>query len=113
MSQDYEIARSLYLKVGWVQNEGKRPTRETSLAKKFATEASFSAAAEAIQIHGAYGFSDEYHVECYLRNSKGAMIYAGSSEVQTLIQVGYALGLCDDKPLRCETPAYDEVFWQE
>ena len=112
MSQDYEIARLLYLQVGWLKNEGKRLTRETSFAKKFATEASFSAATEAIQIHGAYGYSDEYDVERYLRNSKGAMIYEGSSEIQTLIQAGYALGERVDKPLRCETPAYDEEFWQ-
>jgi alkylation response protein AidB-like acyl-CoA dehydrogenase len=112
MSQDYEIARLLYLQVGWLKNEGRRPTRETSFAKKFATEASFSAANEAIQIHGAYGYSDEYDVERYLRNSKGAMIYEGSSEIQTLIQAGYALGERIDKPLRCETPAYDEAFWQ-
>ncbi len=111
MSQDYEIARLLYLQVGWLKNEGKRPTRETSFAKKFATEASFSAATEAIQIHGAYGYSDEFDVERYLRNSKGAMIYEGSSEIQTLIQAGYALGERTDKPLRCETPAYDEAFW--
>jgi len=111
MSQDYEIARLLYMQVGWLKNEGRRPTRETSFAKKFATEASFSAANEAIQIHGAYGYSDEYDVERYLRNSKGAMIYEGSSEIQTLIQAGYALGERVDKPLRCETPAYDEAFW--
>ena len=112
MSQDYEIARLLYLQVGWLKNEGKRLTRETSFAKKFATEASFSAANEAIQIHGAYGYSDEYDVERYLRNSKGAMIYEGSSEIQTLIQAGYALGERVDKSLRCETPAYEEEFWQ-
>jgi alkylation response protein AidB-like acyl-CoA dehydrogenase len=112
MSQDYEIARLLYLQAGWMKNEGKRCTRETSFAKKFATEASFNAAAEAIQIHGAYGFSDEYDVERYLRNSKGAMIYEGSSEIQTLIQAGYALGERTDRPLRCEAPAYDEAFWQ-
>jgi glutaryl-CoA dehydrogenase (non-decarboxylating) len=112
MSQDYEIARLLYYQVGWLKNQGKRPTRETSFAKKFATEASFSAANEAIQIHGAYGFSDEYDVERYLRNSKGAVIYEGSSEIQTLIQAGYALGERTDKPLRCELPAYDEAFWQ-
>ena len=112
MSQDYEIARLLYYQVGWLKNQGKRPTRETSYAKKFATEASFSAANEAIQIHGAYGFSDEYDVERYLRNSKGAVIYEGSSEVQTLIQAGYALGERTDKPLRCELPAYDEDYWQ-
>lgn len=111
MAQDYEIARLLYLQSGWLQNQGKRNTLETSYAKKFATEASFSAATEAIQIHGAYGFSDEFDVERYLRNSKGAMIYEGSSEIQTLIQAGYALGERTDKPLRCELPAYDEAFW--
>ena len=112
MSQDYEVARLLYYQVGWLKNQGKRCTRETSFAKKFATEASFNAANEAIQIHGAYGFSDEYDVERYLRNSKGAVIYEGSSEVQTLIQAGYALGERTDKPLRCELPAYDETYWQ-
>jgi len=112
MAQDYEIARLLYLQAGWMQNMGKRNTLQTSYAKKFATEASFNAANEAIQIHGAYGFSDEYNVERYLRNSKGAVIYEGSSEIQSLIQSGYALGERTDKPLRCELPAYDEAFWQ-
>jgi alkylation response protein AidB-like acyl-CoA dehydrogenase len=112
MSQDYEIARLLYLKSGWLKNAGKRATRETSYAKKFATEASFNAANEAIQIHGAYGYSDEYDVERYLRNAKGAMIYEGSSEIQTLIQAGYALGLRTDKSIRCELPAYDSTAWQ-
>jgi len=112
MSQDYEIARLLYFQAGWMQNMGRRNTLETSYAKKFATEASFSAANEAIQIHGAYGFSDEFDVERYLRNSKGAVIYEGSSEIQTLIQAGYALGERTDKPLRCELPAYDDEFWQ-
>jgi alkylation response protein AidB-like acyl-CoA dehydrogenase len=112
MSQDYEVARLLYYQVGWLKNQGKRCTRETSFAKKFATEASFSAANEAVQIHGAYGFSDEYDVERYLRNSKGAVIYEGSSEIQTLIQAGYALGERIDKPLRRELPAYNEEYWQ-
>lgn len=112
MSQDYEIARLLYYQVGWLKNQGRRCTRETSFAKKFATEASFNAASEAIQIHGAYGYSDEYNVERYLRNARGAMIYEGSSEIQTLIQAGYALGERVDKPLRCEAPAYDADFWQ-
>ncbi len=112
MAQDHEIARLLYLQAGWMQNMGKRNTLQTSYAKKFATEASFSAATEAIQIHGAYGFSDEFDVERYLRNSKGAVIYEGSSEIQTLIQSGYALGERMDKSLRCELPAYDETYWQ-
>jgi glutaryl-CoA dehydrogenase (non-decarboxylating) len=112
MAQDYEIARLLYLKVGWLKNRGERSTLATSYAKKFATEASFDAANEAVQVHGAYGFSDEYNVERFLRNSKGAVIYEGSSEIQTLIQAGYTLGMREDKPLRCELPKYDADFWQ-
>ncbi len=112
MAQDYEIARLLYLQVGWLKNMGRRNTLQTSYAKKFATEASFQAANEAIQVHGAYGFSDEYDVERYLRNARGAIIYEGSSEIQTLIQADYALGKRADKPLRCELPAYNESAWQ-
>lgn len=113
MQRDYEAARLLYLQAGWCKNQGIRNTRQTSTAKWFATDASFDAAAEAVQIHGAYGYSDEYNVERYLRNSKGAVIYEGSSEIQNLILAGYALGERVDKPLRCELPAYDADAWQE
>jgi alkylation response protein AidB-like acyl-CoA dehydrogenase len=112
MAQDYEVARLLYLQVGWMKNMGQRNTLQTSYAKKFATEASFEAASQAVQIHGAYGYSDEYDVERYLRNARGAIIYEGSSEIQTLIQADYALGKRADRPLRCELPAYDEILWQ-
>jgi alkylation response protein AidB-like acyl-CoA dehydrogenase len=113
MAKDYEIARLLYLKVGWLKNQGVRNTRETSMAKQFATAASFTAASEAIQVHGAYGYSDEYDVERFMRNARGALIYEGSNEIQILIQADYALGHRRDKPLRCEMPAYDPVDWQE
>jgi alkylation response protein AidB-like acyl-CoA dehydrogenase len=112
MVQSYEMARLLYLRAGWMKNQGLRNTRETSLAKWFATDESFSAASEAIQIHGAYGYSDEYDVERYLRNSRGAIIYEGTSEIHQLMQAGYALGLREDTPLRCELPAYDADDWQ-
>jgi glutaryl-CoA dehydrogenase (non-decarboxylating) len=112
MVQFYETARLLYLRAGWLKNAGMRNTRETSLAKWFATDASFQAAAEAIQVHGAYGYSDEYNVERYLRNAKGAEIYEGTSEIHQLIQAGYALGHRADPPLRCELPAYNRAFWQ-
>jgi alkylation response protein AidB-like acyl-CoA dehydrogenase len=112
MASDYEIARLLYFKAGWKKNEGLRNTLETSLAKQFATAASFEAAAEAVQIHGAYGYSDEYDVERFMRNAKGAMIYEGSNEIQTLIQAQYALRNRRDKALRCEMPAYDTEAWQ-
>ena len=113
MVQSYEAARLFYLRAGWMKNQGLRNTRETSLAKWFATDESFQAASEAIQIHGAYGYSDEYDVERYLRNSKGAVIYEGTSEIHQLMQAGYALGYRVDIPLRCELPAYDQAFWQE
>jgi alkylation response protein AidB-like acyl-CoA dehydrogenase len=113
MAVDHEAAQLLYLKAGWMKNKGKRNTRQNSAAKWFATDASFDAANEAIQIHGAYGFSDEYNVERYLRNARGAVIYEGSNEIQRLIQASYALGERRDKALRCEMPAYDEVKWQE
>jgi glutaryl-CoA dehydrogenase (non-decarboxylating) len=112
MAQDYEAARLLYLRAGWMKNQGRRNTRETSLAKWYATDASFTAASEAVQVHGAYGYSAEYDVERYLRNSKGAVIYEGTSEIHTLIQAGYALGLRKDTALRCELPAYDPEVWQ-
>jgi len=112
MARDYEIARLLYLKAGWMKNEGLRNTFETSIAKQFATDASFRAASEAIQVHGAYGFSDEYNVERFMRNARGAMIYEGSNEIQSLIQADYALGYRKDKAVRCELPAYDSQTWQ-
>lgn len=112
MARDYDIARLLWLRAGWLKNMGRRNTRETSQAKWFATDASFAAANDAVQIHGAYGYSDEYDVERYLRNSKDAVIYEGTSQIHTLMQAGYALGQRQDRPLRCELPAYDPEVWQ-
>jgi glutaryl-CoA dehydrogenase (non-decarboxylating) len=112
MALDYDASRLLYLKAGWLKNEGQRNTRETSSAKWYSTEKSFEAANEAIQIHGAYGFSDEYDVERYMRNARGAVIYEGSNEIQHLIQASYALGVRRDRPLRKEMPAYIPDEWQ-
>ena len=113
MVKSYEAAKLLYLRAGWMKNQGTRNTQETSLAKWFATDESFQAASEAIQIHGAYGYSDEYDVERYLRNAKGAIIYEGTSEIHQLMQAGYALEYRSDPPLRCELPAYDADDWQK
>jgi alkylation response protein AidB-like acyl-CoA dehydrogenase len=112
MQQWYDAARLLYLKAGWMKNMGLRNTRETGMAKWYATDQSVQAALEAVQLHGAYGFSDEYPVERYLRNSKGATIYEGTSEIHQLMQADYALGNRIDRPLRCELPAYDAELWQ-
>jgi glutaryl-CoA dehydrogenase (non-decarboxylating) len=112
MQQWYDAASLLVYKVGLMKNQGLRNTRETGLAKWYATDHSVQAALEAVQVHGAYGFSDEYPVERYLRNSKGAVIYEGTSEIHQLMQADYAFGFREDKSLRCELPAYDAEYWQ-
>ena len=113
MSQRVEAGRLLCYKAGWYKNQGLRSTRETSMAKWYCCDAAFESAADAVEIHGAYGYSDEYDVERYLRNSKGAVIYEGSREIHQIMQAQYALGYRQDRPLRCELPAYDRDAWEE
>ena len=106
MESDYQAARLLWLRSGWMKNEGQRNTRETSLAKWFATVASERAASDAVQVHGANGYSDEYPVGRFFRNCKGAVIYEGTREIHTLMQADYVLGYRQDGPTRCQLPAY-------
>ncbi len=112
MQQRIDLGELYVRKVGWLKNRGLRNTRETSMAKWFCTDAAFATANDAVQIHGAYGYSDEYNVERHLRNSKSAVIYEGTSQIHQLMQANYALGLREDKPLRCPLPAYDAEEWQ-
>jgi glutaryl-CoA dehydrogenase (non-decarboxylating) len=104
MESDYQAARLLWLRSGWLKNIGRRNTRETGLAKWFATVASERAAGDAVQIHGANGYSDEYPVGRFYRNCKGAVIYEGTREIHKLMQADYVLGLRQDRPTRCELP---------
>jgi glutaryl-CoA dehydrogenase (non-decarboxylating) len=97
-----EAGRLLVWRAGFLKNHGVRNTRETSLAKWHATDHAVQSALDAIQIHGANGYSSEFPVERYLRNAKAAVIYEGTSQLHTLIQADYALGYREDKPLRCE-----------
>jgi glutaryl-CoA dehydrogenase (non-decarboxylating) len=101
-----ETSRLLVYRAGWLKNQGVRNTRETSLAKWHACDVAFNAANDAVQIHGAYGFSNEYPVERYLRNAKAPVIYEGTREIHTIMQGEYALGYRQDKPLRKMLPAW-------
>ena len=101
-----DIGRLLYYQVGWMKNQGMRCTREVSLAKWTNCQNAFQAADDAIQIHGAHGYSDEYPVERYFRNARGALIYEGTQEIHQLIQAGYALGDRVDKPVTQPLPSY-------
>jgi glutaryl-CoA dehydrogenase (non-decarboxylating) len=106
MESDYQASRLLWLRSAWLKNVGRKNTRETGLAKWFSTVASERAASDAVQIHGANGYSDEYPVGRFYRNAKGAVIYEGTREIHKLMQADYVLGYRADKPLRCELPPY-------
>ena len=106
MESDYQSARLLWLRAGWLKNIGRRNTRETGLAKWFATVASERAAGDAVQVHGANGYSDEYPVGRFYRNCKGAVIYEGTREIHTVMQADYVLGYRVDRPTRQELPAF-------
>jgi glutaryl-CoA dehydrogenase (non-decarboxylating) len=106
MAQGRDIGRLLYYQVGWMKNQGLRHTRECSMAKWTNCKAAFDAANDAVEIHGAYGYSDEFPVERYFRNSRGAMIYEGTHEIHTIMQAEYELGYRRDKPLQHMLPTY-------
>lgn len=106
MVQGREIGRLLYYKVGWMKNTGQRHTRECSMAKWTNCATAFDAANKAVEIHGAYGFIDEFPVERYFRNSRGAMIYEGTHEIHTIMQAEYELGYRADKPISRMLPTY-------
>jgi len=107
MESDYQASRLLWMRAGWLKNVGRRNTRETGLAKWFSTVASERAASDAVQIHGANGYSDEYPVGRFYRNCKGAVIYEGTREIHKLMQADYVLGYRSDRPTRCELPPFE------
>ncbi|MGO8946431.1 MAG: acyl-CoA dehydrogenase family protein [Ktedonobacterales bacterium] len=85
MAMEIELARLMYYKAAWQHMQGEPVTKEASMAKLFASEAAKRAADQAVQIHGGYGFMDEYPVSRYWRNVKAHEIGEGTSEVQRLI----------------------------
>ncbi len=99
-----EASELLVMKAAELKNRGIRNTKETSLAKWYSCDVALKSADEAIQVHGAYGYSNEYPVERYMRNARGAVIYEGTREIHQLVQASYALGYRVDKPLRCPQP---------
>lgn len=106
MAAGRDIGRLLYYQVGWMKNMGLRHTREVSMAKWVNCNNAFQSAHDAVEIHGAYGFCDEFPVERHFRNSRGAMIYEGTREIHTLMQAEYALGYRSDKPLDKTLPTW-------
>ncbi|MDQ0428626.1 glutaryl-CoA dehydrogenase (non-decarboxylating) [Planomicrobium stackebrandtii] len=108
MEAGFQMSRLLVYRAGELKNQGKRNTRETSLAKWQACDFANQAADDAFQIHGAYGYSDEYPVSRYLRNSKAPVIYEGTREIHTIMQAEYVLGYKEDKALPKTLPAWEQ-----
>ncbi len=85
MAVEIDAARLLVHRAAWLKDQGRPYTKEASMAKLFASELSERASLDAIQIHGGYGYTKEYHVERFLRDSKLMTIGEGTSEIQRLI----------------------------
>jgi alkylation response protein AidB-like acyl-CoA dehydrogenase len=85
MAMELDAARLLNYRAGWMLDRGMRVTRESAMAKLFASEAAVRIANEAVQIHGGYGFIKDYPVEKFYRDVKLCTIGEGTSEVQRLV----------------------------
>jgi alkylation response protein AidB-like acyl-CoA dehydrogenase len=80
-----EAARLLTWRAALAADAGVRHTLESSIAKYYASEAAVRAANAAVQIHGGYGYIDEYPVGKYLRDARVTTLYEGTSQIQKLI----------------------------
>ena len=85
MDTEIELARLMYYKAAWLHMQGRPYRREASMAKLFASETAKRAADQAVQIHGGYGFMDEFPVSRYWRSVKVNEIGEGTSEVQRMV----------------------------
>jgi alkylation response protein AidB-like acyl-CoA dehydrogenase len=90
MALETDAARMLVWRAGYLKDQSKPSTTETSIAKLFATEAAVRCANAAIQVHGGSGYVDDYPVERYLRDARVTTLYEGTSQIQKLI-IGRAL----------------------
>jgi glutaryl-CoA dehydrogenase (non-decarboxylating) len=113
MEADYQMSHLLWLKCGYLKNEGKPSAKAASLAKWQATIRSEKAASMAIEVHGANGYTNDYPVERYLRNCKAAVIYEGTRDIHTIMQADWALGLKKEKQARVTLPAYKSIEAKE
>jgi alkylation response protein AidB-like acyl-CoA dehydrogenase len=85
MTVKTEASRMLVWRAGWLKDQGKPNTLETSIAKLHATESSLECANLAIQVHGGAGYVDDHPVERYYRDARVTTLYEGTSQIQKLI----------------------------
>ncbi len=87
-----EAARLLTYRAAYLKDQGQRTTRESSMAKLYASEIAVKAADDCVQIHGGYGFVKDYPAEKYFRDVKLVTIGEGTSEIQRLVIARQLLG---------------------
>ncbi|MDE2571888.1 MAG: acyl-CoA dehydrogenase family protein [bacterium] len=92
MQVDLDAARLLMYRAAWLKDQGRDFAVAASEAKLFASEAARRHSAEAVQIHGGYGYTTEFPVERYYRDSKITEIYEGTSEIHQIIVARSLLG---------------------
>jgi butyryl-CoA dehydrogenase len=85
MASEIDAARLLTWRAAWMKDRKMRHSKESSMAKLFASEAAMRAAGKGIQIHGGYGYIKEYPAERHFRDAKITEIYEGTSEIQRLV----------------------------
>jgi alkylation response protein AidB-like acyl-CoA dehydrogenase len=85
MATQIDAARLLMYRAAWLKDSGKKTTKESSMAKLYASEVSVRVCEEAVQIHGGYGYTKDYPAEKYWRDSKLCTIGEGTSEIQRII----------------------------
>jgi alkylation response protein AidB-like acyl-CoA dehydrogenase len=96
MAADTEAARLLVRRAAWLADQGRENTQAVSIAKLFATEAAARAADQAVLLHGARGYSNEFPVERFYRDVKGLQIYEGTSHIQRIVIARSLLGRDND-----------------
>ena len=87
-----DLSRLVIYNVAWLKSQGKRAPLESAIAKLFVSESYVQNCSDALQIHGAYGYSAEYDFERNLRDALAGKIYSGTSEIQRNIIASF-LGL--------------------
>jgi butyryl-CoA dehydrogenase len=92
MATEIEAARLLVHRAAWLRERGERFTKEAAMAKLFATEMSERTCYKAIQIHGGYGYVQEYEVERMYRDQRLCAIGEGTNEIQRLVIARRVLG---------------------
>lgn len=85
MAVKVENARNLCLKAAWLKDQGKPYGVASAMAKQYAADIAMEVTTEAVQIHGGYGYTKEYHVERMMREAKLTQIYEGTSEIQKIV----------------------------